>query len=200
MSRRSGRGGFTLIELMVVIAIIAILVGLMFVALTKAKESANRAKAKVQVKQLEKAFVEYHDEYGEWPKGMTTYDSDPKEGGLTGIELEEKCALMLAGKATEGTDGKTYNDREIKFLPSVEIRMSDDGDYSKRGYLDPWGHCYKYMMDFNDDGELLVQFSNATGGGDKSVKVNGHEVGVWSRGPDGIDALGGDDITSWKTQ
>ena len=196
-ARRAGsRQGFTMIELMIVIAIIGILVGMLMVALAKAKDSATRAKAKVQVKQLEKAFVAYHDEYGKWPMGMTSYDSDPKESNLTGIELEEKCALMLAGKATD-VNGVIYNAQEIPFLPHVEIKMSND---SKRGYLDPWGYCYKYMMDFNDDGELYIQFSNASGSGDKSITLDGPEVGVWSRGPDGTDALGGDDVTSWASQ
>ena len=191
--------GFTLIELLVVIAIVGILVGLLFVALDKVQKSAARTKAKVQIKQLEKALVAYHDEYGEWPKDMTAYDSDPKEGGLTGIEVEEKLVRVLS--AEPGGDTDQYNPRKIKFLPKAEINMSHDGEeYSKMGYLDPWGHCYKYMCDFNDDGTLLVQFSNASGSGDKSVKLTGREVAIWSRGPDGIDALGGDDVTSWNTQ
>jgi prepilin-type N-terminal cleavage/methylation domain-containing protein len=191
--------GFTLIELMVVIAVIIILVGFSIPALTKAQQNAKRAKAKVQVRQIEKAFVAYHDEYGEWPKEMTSYDSNPREDSLTGIEIEEKCAQMLAGEAVQGTDG-VYNEQEIKFLPKVNIAMSQDGDYSKRGFLDPWGHCYKYMMDFNDDGVVKVQYSNASGGGDRTEEVRGQGVAVWSRGGDGIDNIDGDDITSWKVK
>jgi prepilin-type N-terminal cleavage/methylation domain-containing protein len=198
--RRGSRGAFTLIELLVVIAIVAILVGLLFVAISKAHSSALRTKAKFEVKQLEKAFIAYHDEYGEWPAGMTAYDADPSEGSLTGIEIEEKCALMLSGREVSGSDGKQYNSQEIEFLPKVKIAKSQDGDYSKRGFLDPWGHCYKYMMDFNDDGKVYVQYSNASGSGDKSETVGGQGVVVWSRGPNGVDESKGDDITSWKTQ
>jgi prepilin-type N-terminal cleavage/methylation domain-containing protein len=194
-----GRKAFTLIELMVVIAIIAILVGLVFTALTKATQSAKKAKAKVQVKQLEKAFTAYFDEYGEWPKEMTSCDANADENNLTGIELEEKCALMLAGKATAGTS-TIYNDHEIEFIPKAPVAMSNDGSDSKKGYLDPWGHCYKYMMDFNDDGNVKVQYSNALGSGNKTEIVSGQGVVVWSRGQDGIDNIGGDDITSWRTQ
>ncbi len=197
--RRESHAGFTLIELLVVMAIIGILSGLIFTSIGAVTKKAKMAKAKVQIKQLEKAFVAYHDEYGEWPKAMTSYDLNPSEGSLTGIELEEKCALMLAGEPTDG-DGVTYNDQGISFIQKATIAMSKDGEWSKRGYLDPWGHCYKYIMDFDDNGEIIIQFSNASGDGDKSVTVSGLGVAVWSRGPDGIDALDGDDVTSWKLQ
>ena len=189
---------FTLIELMVVVSIIGILVAMLFIALDKVQKSAARTKAKIHVRQLEKALVAFHDEYGEWPKNMTDYDSDPQEGSLTGIEVEEKLVKVLAAIPSADTD--EYNPRKIKFLPKAEINMSRDGGGSKKGYLDPWGHCYKYMCDYNDDGILLVQFSKVSDSGDKSVKLNGRGVAVWSRGPDGMDALGGDDVTSWNTQ
>jgi len=195
----TGNGGFTLIELLVVMAIILILGGMSFVGVHKINASAARTKAKVQVKQLEKALQAYYDEYGEWPKNMTSYDADPREGSLTGIEVEERLVKMLSGEPVT-VNGETYNRKRIKFMPKVTMMMSADGSYSKKGYLDPWKHCYKYMCDFNDDGILLIQFSNASGSGDKSVRVSGQGVGVWSRGPDGIDAPRGDDVTSWKTQ
>jgi prepilin-type N-terminal cleavage/methylation domain-containing protein len=196
---QNGQRGFTILELLVVIAIIAILFSLLFVALSKAQESTRRTKAKAQVKMLEKAFVAYHDEYGEWPRGMTSYDNQP-EGNLTGVELEEKGALMLAGKPTDNGNGEMCNAQGIPFITKPNLKKSKDGQFSKKGFLDPWGHCYKYMMDFNDDGEVRVQYTGASGAGDRTEVVKGYGVVVWSRGPNGMDESDGDDITSWKVK
>jgi len=199
-TRLSKRSGFSLIELLVVIAIIAIVSGLMFVGVQKAKEAQRRAKAKVQVKQLEKAFTAYFDEYGEWPRGMTSYDGGD-EDSLIGIEVEEKCALMFAAEGDDDMLDK-HNPQRIRFLPGTEgIGMSKDGSHSKRGFLDPWGHCYKYMMDINDDGTIKIKYTQQAGQGDEE-SVDGYNVVIWSRGADGMDGVDddgrSDDITSWK--
>lgn len=200
--RRESHSGFTLIELLVVMAVIGILSGLIFTGVTKVQNSAKKAKAKVQIKQLEKAFVAYHDEYGEWPTGLAGqgYDNITAEDTETGIEIEEKCAFMLAGAPTEGADGTLSNEQSIRYINKVVIAMSqEDPAWRKRGYLDPWGRCYKYMMDYNDDGLLVIKFTS----GISTNKIKGLGVAVWSRGPDGSDgdiARRGDDITSWKLQ
>lgn len=58
--------GFTLVELLVVIAIIAILAALLLPALQKAKEAARRAVCTAHLSQLGKAFAAYIDEYNEY--------------------------------------------------------------------------------------------------------------------------------------
>jgi prepilin-type N-terminal cleavage/methylation domain-containing protein len=65
--------GFTLVELLVVIAIIAVLIALLVPAVQRAREAANIAQCKNQLKQIGLAFLSHHDTFKVLPSGGASF-------------------------------------------------------------------------------------------------------------------------------
>lgn len=73
MNARSTRKGFTLVELMIAIAIIAILMTLTITAVTRAIGRGRETAARLEINALQQAVEQYNLKYGDYPPDGSSY-------------------------------------------------------------------------------------------------------------------------------
>jgi prepilin-type N-terminal cleavage/methylation domain-containing protein len=128
---------FTLIELLIVIAVIGILVAVILPNLIGMRERARDTVRKNDLTQLKKALRLYFDDHGAYPA----------EGGATGDEIccdadPESCLAGVCANnfVVDGTsymkaipEGYTYDrlDGGYDFLLSIELENAADADLEK---------------------------------------------------------------------
>ncbi len=91
--RRRSRAGFTLIETLVVVAILGILAMLLLAAIQASREAARRASCADHLRQIGLGLAMHHAAVGRYPQAFLTYSNAPKRGGIAPFSIH---ALLLA--------------------------------------------------------------------------------------------------------
>jgi prepilin-type N-terminal cleavage/methylation domain-containing protein len=133
--------GFTLVELLVVISIIAVLMGLLFPTIGTVRNAANRARAGGAITSLCTAAKSYYNEYGQWPSPTSDQDIVLTFNGLLNPQT---------GTKVSGSQAANDNPRAIQFM---EFKLKDvtvagtPASQSALAFYDPWGMPYAYCFD-----------------------------------------------------
>lgn len=203
-------GGFTLLEVLVVVAIISLLAGLIVPAVLKGPTKAYITETQTLIKQIEIALEAYENAYGDYPPTSLRDEGYFSNGVNDGIE---SLLVHLASKArNEPMEVKE------KYLDNIDKdQVPEDyplnwyfGDKKAREIVDSWGNPLIYFNRNDYDSPKKHTGTYQMKGGKrvtgvkpgKSKKTGTYHgwstFQIWSVGPNGKNENGeGDDITSW---
>ena len=132
------RSGFTLIEMLVVIAIIIILASMLMPVLGKVKKNAMKVKAQQDVMTIKTAVQSYVNEYSKLPI------PDSEQGSSDDwYDGDRSKPIIMVLQAID-------DDLNPKKIPFLEVEGAEgDGEYT-----DPWGTQYKIKLDNDYSGKI----------------------------------------------
>jgi prepilin-type N-terminal cleavage/methylation domain-containing protein len=168
----AGHRAFTLIELLTVIAIIAILAGITFGVVKGVNERAAIGQAKSELAVLSQALESYKLQYGDYPQLGTNNATPATSSALAATHTQYYLFNALTGKI--GPKLTAYLGKPV--LPDLSRFSLEKADTPgsttavSNSILDPWGRRY-----------MIYYRTNATG--TPSWKHQGYIL--YSTGPDG---------------
>jgi prepilin-type N-terminal cleavage/methylation domain-containing protein len=210
MRRARDLRGFTLVELLVAISIIAVLAGLLTVTVGAARRSTNAKATKAQIERIKLACEAYSTDFGDYPPTSLAALGAPGNGTNEGIESLLRCLTTRREKGpylelderdlvnTDG-DGLARPDPTGSTIAARELFE----------VADAWGNplIYFHHRDYQG-GARIERYCAATGDLFNAKPRPSGKTGsypavstflVWSAGADGVNENGeGDDVCSWK--
>ncbi len=167
---REGRSGFTLIEILTVIAIIAILAAILVPVAGKARGTALKRRAQVEMAAIKMAVLEFQRDhkYMPWPGEMKVGE----DVWTTSRSEQQEVMDLLTGN----------NPLKKSYLQITEKSRPESGEMV---FLDPWDNkegvrYYRIGMDRNLDGAMLPNDPDGLFGGATYVT---EKVLVYTLGP-----------------
>lgn len=194
--------GFTLVEMLVVIGIIAVLTAATLMALGKVLKTADGARNREIVSNAATALQAIYNKTGQWPKSLRKATQD---GGSSVLDAKAAYAFVKFGMMKMDSDSKkeetTLHDRFGLVTPyamTVIRRLGDKATESSKvnGTATIADHRLRFAIDMDGDGVI-----EGVDVGGETLTIRANAV-VWCCGKDGViqpysKAGRSDDVHSW---
>ncbi|MCD8283874.1 MAG: prepilin-type N-terminal cleavage/methylation domain-containing protein [Opitutae bacterium] len=163
LSPRHGRSAFTLVEVLVVVAVIVLLVSITLGLVGPVRDSIRMTAAKTQRDKIVLALNDFKGAYGDYPM----LDGGGSESAWSELLLDS----MRGDKILVRKDGKIqvadYNDgragaEKRPFLALSEFTLDEDRIDSATEILDPWDNPYQYRYNKISSGSLGKNWNSPT--------------------------------------
>jgi len=162
---QAARRGFTLVELLAVIATLSILSGLLVPTVLAARRAGERTRARLLFQSWAAAIESYRAEYGRYP--VLGADGKVNAGATEDLSAEHRFHDVLAGRRRDGSvlpvltaqtnpeAPQAQNPRGIRFIRFPEDAFRDDA-FDRSGLLHDafGGGDIAVVVDLNDDGRI----------------------------------------------
>jgi Tfp pilus assembly protein PilE len=214
MRIRSRRSGITLFQLLIVLALLAILIGLLLPAVQKVREAAARAQSQNNLKQIALACHNFHDTFGHLPSGNDANNFSAAAGLLPFIEQAVLYKTIDFKKSIDDKANADARKARLKVFenPLDAVTAVDPTKYGPTSYLfnagskpalaDNDGVFYQdssvRIADIADgtSNTLLAGETLKGDGGTKAVTVLRQHVAL---GKDALEKVGPDSgVQDWK--
>ncbi|RME76460.1 MAG: type II secretion system protein [Planctomycetota bacterium] len=216
MRRQGSESGFTMVEMITVMAILSILMALTLYGFDKYRKRAYQENTRALIKRLETALEQYYEDFRAYPPDG--YDPDqPARRGRDGngpVIRGAQCLVYYLGTPLK----KVYEvgrDRRTKTVgPYMEFKLSDltlddEADIDQllqsasTQVIDAYGNPLQYDNTHRmRDGRVAVTQLQGAGPDPRSLGGGGVQArnpgryDLWSTGPDPADPS--DDIGNWE--
>lgn len=166
------RAGFTLVEMLVVVAVIAILAAILIPTVGGARKTALRRKAELECNSIKTAVEQFFADFKYMPWGDPD-DAKARVGDDQWTQTPDEHKNAMALLRGENKLRKAYLEISTRDAKGSSSSEEDEGIF-----YDPWKNPYHIGMDRNLDQQIDYTY----GGSKKTYKTR---VLVLSNGPDG---------------
>ena len=159
-------GGFTLIEMIIVVSILSILLSLLYGALERSRKFSQRAVAFTEIKNIESAFRQYHAVYGCWPTNELAdtkieFTSELASGNDSGFVINAEIAQLLRGVALDDNEAtRRFNPRHLPFIEFARLREGVPVNPFVSAADAPDRTIRKYKVLFDTNGDRVLSFTD----------------------------------------
>ena len=169
LKRQAGIRAFTLIELLTVIAIIALLAAITFGVIKGVNERAAIGQARAELASLSQALEAYKLQYGDYPRTGLGAVAPSTSTTLAATHTQALLFNALVGKlgpklsnstevAASAMNGKSFVELSKFSLENANLPSTTTTAAVLNCFLDPWGRRYMYYYDSTTAGWRLPSY------------------------------------------